>query len=67
MKMETTAVPNVMILTTARFGDDLGWSVATCNAARMRAAGLSVNWVQDKDAGAALFSDFVSRFVWGAA
>lgn len=47
MKIETTAIPDVLILTPARFGDARGWFSETFNATRMAAAGLNVDWVQD--------------------
>jgi dTDP-4-dehydrorhamnose 3,5-epimerase len=47
MKIEPTALPDVMILTPNRFGDDRGWFSETFNAARMQAAGLTMDWVQD--------------------
>lgn len=47
MKIEPTALPDVLILTPARYGDDRGWFSETYSAARMRAAGLMMDWVQD--------------------
>ena len=47
MKIETTALPDVLILTPARFGDARGWFSETFNATRMAAAGLTMAWVQD--------------------
>ena len=47
MKIEETALQGVLILTPPRFGDDRGWFSETWSAARMRAAGLEVNFVQD--------------------
>ncbi|MEO8242599.1 MAG: dTDP-4-dehydrorhamnose 3,5-epimerase [bacterium] len=47
MKIEPTTLPDVMILTPNRFGDDRGWFCETFNAARMREAGLAMTWVQD--------------------
>lgn len=47
MKIEPTDLPDVLILTPARFGDDRGWFSETFNAARMAAAGITVPWVQD--------------------
>ena len=47
MKIETTALPDVLILTPARFGDARGWFSETFNATRMAAAGLRGDWVQD--------------------
>jgi len=47
MKIEPTALPDVLILTPNRFGDDRGWFSETFNASRMAAAGLMMGWVQD--------------------
>jgi dTDP-4-dehydrorhamnose 3,5-epimerase len=47
MKLETTLIPDVLILTPARFGDARGWFSETFNAARFAQAGLDVAWVQD--------------------
>jgi dTDP-4-dehydrorhamnose 3,5-epimerase len=47
MKTETTALPDVLILTPTRHGDDRGWFSETFNAARMAAAGITLDWVQD--------------------
>jgi dTDP-4-dehydrorhamnose 3,5-epimerase len=47
MKIETTALDGVLILTPQRFGDDRGWFTETYNAARMAEAGISVVFVQD--------------------
>ena len=47
MKFEPTDLPDVLILTPARFGDDRGWFSETFNAARLAAAGLDMVWVQD--------------------
>lgn len=47
MQIEPTTLPDVLILTPARFGDDRGWFSETYNAGRMGAAGLPVGWVQD--------------------
>ena len=47
MRIEQTALEGVLILTQQRFGDDRGWFSETWSAARMRAAGLEVNFVQD--------------------
>jgi dTDP-4-dehydrorhamnose 3,5-epimerase len=47
MKIEPTDLPDVMVLTPARFGDDRGWFSETFNAARMAALGLDMVWVQD--------------------
>ena len=47
MNIEPTTLPDVLILTPTRFGDDRGWFSETFNATRMSAAGLTMAWVQD--------------------
>jgi dTDP-4-dehydrorhamnose 3,5-epimerase len=47
MKIETTPLPDCLVLTPARFGDDRGWFSETWNAPRMAAAGIATQWVQD--------------------
>ena len=47
MQFDPTALPGVMILTPARFGDTRGWFSETWNAARMAEAGLDLAFVQD--------------------
>lgn len=47
MQIEQTLLPEVLVLTPARFGDARGWFSETFNAARFRAAGIAVDWVQD--------------------
>lgn len=47
MKIESTALDGVLILTPRRFGDDRGWFSETYNAQRMAEAGVSVVFVQD--------------------
>ena len=47
MIIEPTPLPDVLILTPARFGDDRGWFSETWNAPRMAAAGIAIDWVQD--------------------
>ena len=47
MQLDPTALPGVMILTPARFGDARGWFSETWNAARMVEAGLDLAFVQD--------------------
>ncbi len=47
MKIETTRLPGVLILTPQRFGDDRGWFMETWNAPRASAAGLALDFVQD--------------------
>ena len=47
MKLEMTLIPDVFVLTPARFGDARGWFSETFNASRFAKAGLDVAWVQD--------------------
>ena len=47
MKIEKTPLPDVVILTPARFGDARGWFSETFNAKRFAQAGLTMDWVQD--------------------
>ena len=47
MKIEETSLPDVLILTPARFGDARGWFSETWNAERMRAVGLDLAFTQD--------------------
>ncbi|MGL6208494.1 MAG: dTDP-4-dehydrorhamnose 3,5-epimerase [Paracoccaceae bacterium] len=47
MKIEATAIPDVLIITPARFGDDRGWFSETWNAPKAAAAGVSMVFVQD--------------------
>ena len=47
MQTEQTALPGVMIVTPARFGDARGWFSETWNATRMAEAGLDLAFVQD--------------------
>lgn len=47
MQIETTSLPDVVILTPPRFGDARGWFTETWNAERLRAAGLALDFVQD--------------------
>lgn len=47
MQLDPTALPGVMILTPARFGDARGWFSETWNAARVAEAGLDLAFVQD--------------------
>ncbi|MBC7736799.1 MAG: dTDP-4-dehydrorhamnose 3,5-epimerase [Candidatus Saccharibacteria bacterium] len=50
MKIEPTALLDVLILTPDRFGDDRGWFSETFNAARLRGQGIDIPWVQDNHA-----------------
>ncbi|MDQ2066240.1 dTDP-4-dehydrorhamnose 3,5-epimerase [Xinfangfangia sp. CPCC 101601] len=47
MQIDTTSLPEVLILTPRRFGDARGWFMETYNASRMAEAGIRVDWVQD--------------------
>ena len=47
MKIETTPLPDVLILTPARFGDARGWFSEVFSAPRLAAAGINIDWVQD--------------------
>ena len=47
MQIDTTSLPDVLILTPKRFGDDRGWFMETFNAARVAEAGLNLRFVQD--------------------
>lgn len=47
MKIEPTALLDVLILTPGRFADDRGWFSETFNAERLRGLGIEMDWVQD--------------------
>lgn len=47
LKVEKTALEGVLILEPRRFGDSRGWFSETWNDARLREAGLELNFVQD--------------------
>lgn len=47
MKIDTTTLPDILILTPDRFGDERGWFSETFNAARLQAKGIEMPWVQD--------------------
>lgn len=47
MKIESTALDGVLILTPRRFGDARGWFSETWNAASLAEAGLDLAFVQD--------------------
>ena len=47
MKIETTALPGVLLLTPAIYRDERGAFSETFNLRRMVEAGLPANWVQD--------------------
>ena len=47
MKIETLAIPEMLMLTPPRFGDDRGWFSEVFNATRMAAAGIDAVFMQD--------------------
>lgn len=47
MQIELTSLPDVMVITPARFGDDRGWFSETWNAPKAAAAGVAIDFVQD--------------------
>lgn len=47
MQLEETAIPDVKILTTERFGDDRGFFSEVYNARRFADAGIDLRFVQD--------------------
>jgi dTDP-4-dehydrorhamnose 3,5-epimerase len=47
MKIETTALPGVLVITPVVYRDDRGAFSETFNLRRMEEAGLPVKWVQD--------------------
>ncbi len=47
MKIETLAIPGMLLLTPPRFGDGRGWFSEVFNAARMAAAGIDASFMQD--------------------
>lgn len=47
MQITATSLPDVLMLTPSRFGDDRGWFSETWNAERMCAAGVDIAFVQD--------------------
>lgn len=46
-EITSTALPDVLVLTSRRFGDERGWFIETWNAARMKEVGLDLGFVQD--------------------
>lgn len=46
LTIEETILPDVLILTPKRFGDERGWFSETWNEARLADAGLDLNFVQ---------------------
>ena len=47
MQIEPTALPDVLILTTARFGDARGWFRETWNGPKLTELGVHLDFVQD--------------------
>ena len=47
MQIEQTALPGVVILTPARFGDDRGFFSETWSRKRLAEAGIDLDFVQD--------------------
>lgn len=47
MRIDETALPGVLILTPARFGDDRGWFSEVFSAPRLAALGIDIDFVQD--------------------
>jgi dTDP-4-dehydrorhamnose 3,5-epimerase len=50
MRIETTGLTGVVILTPQRHADARGWFVESWNAAKLKEAGISVDFVQDNHA-----------------
>lgn len=50
LAIEQIAVPGLVVLTPARFGDERGWFCETWNAEAMAGAGLDLPWRQDNHA-----------------
>jgi dTDP-4-dehydrorhamnose 3,5-epimerase len=49
MEIRDTALPGVKVLTPRRFADARGWFAESWSAARLAAAGLAHDWVQDNE------------------
>lgn len=47
LKVESLAIPDVKMVTPARFGDDRGFFSETYNAAQFKAAGIDADFIQD--------------------
>jgi dTDP-4-dehydrorhamnose 3,5-epimerase len=47
LQIEATALPDVLILTPARFGDARGWFSETWSAPKLAALGITLDFVQD--------------------
>jgi dTDP-4-dehydrorhamnose 3,5-epimerase len=47
LKVESLAIPDVKLVTPARFGDDRGFFSETYNAVQFKAAGIEADFVQD--------------------
>lgn len=53
MDITPTAIPDVLVITPQRFGDARGWFSETWNAARFKAAGIDMEFVQDNHSASA--------------
>lgn len=47
VQFEKTSLPDIVLITPPRFGDDRGWFSESYNAAKLAAAGISTVFVQD--------------------
>ena len=47
LKVESLAIPDVLLLTPARFGDSRGFFSETYNAERFKSAGVTADFIQD--------------------
>lgn len=47
MQIEAMALPGVLLLTPARFGDERGWVSESWNRKRLQEAGIALDFVQD--------------------
>ncbi len=47
MQIDKTPLPDVVILTPPRFGDDRGWFLETWNGPRLASLGVAIDFVQD--------------------
>lgn len=56
MQIESTAIPGVMVLTPARFGDDRGFFCESWNRQSLAQEGINIDWVQDNHS----FSEFAA-------
>ena len=53
MDITPTSIPDVLVITPQRFGDARGWFSETWNAARFKAAGIDLEFVQDNHSASA--------------